>query len=177
MTLSIPSVQFRSVPILTTSSFESLAPMARDFNANALSTAWGTANQARYIPFWIPDPIVAVKLIAYNGATAGGNSDMGLYDASGNQIVAAAAALQAGATIFQEFDIVDTPLRPGLYFVGLLNTTTTGTFMSYTDRQLGRAMGVYSQAVGAGNLPSPATFAALDAAVIPIVGIALRTLI
>jgi hypothetical protein len=176
--ISFAEYPFRAYPIITSSSMFSLGPMARDFNANALSTAWGTINQARYMPFWIPEPITVVKLLAYNGGTTGGNTDIGLYDSAGTEIVGIAAAAQAGTNTWQEFDITDTPIVPGLYYVGLLNTTTTGTYFAFSNKELGRAMGVYSQAVGAGTLPSPtATFAALDAAVIPIVGIATRTLI
>lgn len=177
--LSLAGYPFRAMPIMHTGSDYSIGrTIARLLTGGSGSVAWGTANQARYVPFWIPEPITVVKLLAYNGATAAGNTDIGLYDAAGNEIVGIAAAAQTGTAVWQEFDVADTPIAPGLYFVGLLNTTTTGTYSAWANKEVGRACGVYSQAVGAGTLPSPtATFAALDAAVIPVVGIATRTLI
>lgn len=175
MSLSIQGYPFLASPILSSIGPESL--MLRDAGSVA-SIAWATANQARYVPFWIPERIVVVKLLAYNGATLGGNTDIGIYDEVGSEVVGIGAAAQTPTNNWQEFDITDTPLNPGLYFVGLLNTTTTATYFGWANKEIGRAMGVYSQAVGAATLPTPtATFAALDAAVIPIVGMATRTLI
>lgn len=167
----------RLPPIISSVSLWSLGPVSRNAGLTPASTAWGAANQARYVPFLIPEPITIVKLLAYNGGTAAGNTDIGLYDEVGNQVVGIAAAAQAGTTAWQEFDIADTTISPGLYYVGLLNTTTTGTYFAMASKEWGQIMGCYSQAVGAGNLPSPATFAALDAAVVPVVALALRTLI
>lgn len=166
------------LPIMSTVTRESLGDMIRDYGAGPASTAWGTINQARYVPFLITEPVTVVKLLAYNGGTASGNTDIGLYDELGNEVISIAAAAQSGINAWQEFDVTDTPITPALYYVGLLSTSATSTFYSFINKELGRAMGVFSQAVGAGTLPSPtATFAALDAAVIPVVGIATRTLI
>lgn len=178
MSLSVPNYQLPAFPLMLSIGKESLGvTIGSTANILLASAAWATANQARYVPFWVPEPLTIVKLLAYNGATAGGNTDIGLYDAAGNEVVGTAAALQAGTTAWQEFDITDTPIRPGLYFIGLLNTTTTGTYYAWATKELGRAAGVYSQAVGAGNLPATATFAALDAAVVPLVGMSTRVLI
>jgi hypothetical protein len=180
MSLSIPANPFLAFPIISTMTDLSVGRNIARFVATAAAvTAWGTINQARYVPFWIPEPITVVKLLACNGSTTAGNTDIGLYDSAGNEIVGIAAAAQSGSSgVWQAFDIADTPILPGLYFIGLLNTTTTGTYIAWADKEAGRAAGVYSQAVGAGTLPSPtATFAALDAAVIPVVGMATRTLI
>lgn len=180
MSLSLPHYPFVSFPIISTLTTESVGPAIRVlYSGGVPSTAWGTANQARYVPFWIPEPVTIVKLLAYNGSTTlAGNTDIGLYDAAGSEIVGIAAAAQAGTGTWQEFDIVDTPLLPGLYYIGLLNTTTTGTYAAFASKEAGRACGVYSQAVGAATLPTPtATFAALDAAIVPVVGMSTRVTI
>lgn len=177
MSLSLPAQPFRSMPIISSFSHESIGRSMNIGNGLPVSTAWATANQARYVPFWIAEYITIVKLMAYNGATAAGNTDIGLYDAAGNEVVGIAAAAQAGTTAWQEFNITDTPLVPGLYYIGLLNTTTTGTYYAWQMTQIGRAAGVFSQAVGAGNLPNPATFAALDAGVVPVVAMSTRVLL
>jgi hypothetical protein len=167
----------RNLPIISTMSFASIGQMVRTAGSSATTCVWGTANQARYVPFWLPLPFTVVKLIALNASTVGGNTDIGVYDASGNQLIGVTAATQTGTNQWQEFDVTDTVLPPGMYYWGLLNTTTTGTYVGWNDKEIGRAAGVFSQAVGSGNLPTTATFAALDAAVIPIVGISSRTLI
>lgn len=178
MTYTPPVFPFQSFPIIASTGLLSIGNVMRAVGAAAASLAWGTANQARYVPFWLPQPYTVVKLLAYNGATAAGNTDIGVYDASGNERISIAAAAQAGLNVWQEFDVTDTTLEAGLYYIGLLNTTTTGTYFAWNSKEIGRAAGVFSQAVGAGTLPTPtATFAALDAAVVPIVGMASRTLI
>jgi len=173
-----PSAPMRSFPVITTAHPLSCGIAMRPGGAAAASTAWATANQARYVPFLIPDPFLVRKLLAYNGATTGGNTDMGVYDENGAEVVGIAAAAQSGTSAWQEFDVTDTWLVPGLYYVGLLNTTTTGTYYAYANKELGRMAGVFSQAVGAATLPSPtATFAALDAYGVPVVGMSSRVLI
>ena len=177
MSFSPPHAPLLSFPLITTASALSCGLPDRQAAASA-STAWGTANQARYVPFLIPAPFLVRKLLAYNGATAAGNTDMGIYTEGGSEVLGIAAAAQAGTSAWQEFDVTDTWLVPGLYYVGLLNTTTTGTYFTVPDVQVGRLAGVFSQAVGAATLPSPtATFAALDGVGIPIVGMSSRTLI
>ena len=178
MSLVLPSAIFPTPGILSTYSPFSIGQIMR-LNAGAATAAlaWGTANQARYTPFWVTDDATLVKLAVYCGSTGGGNNDMGLYDENGTEIVGGTAAAHPAATGWHEFDVADTPLRPGMYYVGLLNTTTTATFLAWANKEFGRAAGVFSQAVGSGNLPNPATFAALDAAVVPVVAMAFRTLL
>lgn len=172
MTISVP-VRPPSNPILTT-----VQQISRIFAQTPTTTAWGVANQARYVPIIVPRPITVVKLLAYNGTSVAGNSDMGLYREDGTEVVGIAAAAQSGTSGWQEFNITDTPILAGLYYIGLLNDGTTGQYFCFTNKELGRAYGVFSQAVGAANLPSPsATFAALDSGVIPVVGLSTRVTI
>lgn len=173
-----PTFTFQSLPLVSSASAMSVGPMMRPTGGAMASAAWATANQARYVPFWLPEPFLVVKLLAYNGATAAGNTDIGVYDANGNELISIAAAAQAGTSAWQEFDVTDTWLVSGLYYIGLLNTTTTGTYFAWASKEYGRLAGVFSQAVGAGTLPTPtATFAALDTAMVPLVGMSSRTLI
>jgi hypothetical protein len=156
----------------------SIGDALRDIaSANPASTAWATANQARYIPFRILSACTVLKLLTYNGATATGNTDVGVFDRNGVKLISSGATAQAGTSTWQAFDTTDTLLVPGLYYFGLLSSSTTATFFSYASKPAGQLLGVQSQAVGAGTLPSTATFAVLDAAIIPVVGLSLRTLI
>lgn len=178
MSFTPPVGLFPAFPLFTSAHPLSCGLAARLNAAAAVSVAWATANQARYVPFTITTPFLAAKLLAFNGATAGGNTDMGIYTAAGTEVVGIAAAAQSGLNTWQSFDITDTMLMPGLYYLGLLNTTTTGTYFSWGNLQGARAAGMFSQAVGAATLPTPtATFAALDAFGIPLVGISSRALI
>lgn len=178
MSYAAPLLPFRASPIISAPGPYSIGYAMRSASQALADIAWGVTNQARYVPFWIPEPIVVVKLLAFNGTTLGGNSDMALYDTAGVRLIASpGAAAQAGTQNWQEFDVTDTPLLPGLYYVGLLSTSTTATFRAWNVKAAGQQSGVFSQAVGAGTMPSPATFAALDSGVIPCVGIATRTLI
>jgi hypothetical protein len=146
--------------------------------SNPASTAWGTANQARYVPFRMLSRGLIVKLLAYNGTVVGGNTDIGIFTRAGVKLLSSGATAQAGTSKWQEFDVTDTWLNPGLYYFGVLNTTTTGTFFSFTSKPAAQLVGVQSEAVGAGALPATATLAVMDAGgLIPLVGLSLRTLI
>lgn len=180
MSLSLEGQSFPGLPIISSYSQWMLGPASRWFATNpTATTAWVTANQARYVPLIISEPYNVVKLMVYCGTTSGsGNNDMAVYDAAGTEVIAATAAAHPAAANWQEFNVTDTVLMPGLYYVGILHTTTTGTFLAWTNKEIGRVCGVFSQAVGAGNMPSPtATFAALDQAVIPVVAVSNRVTI
>lgn len=146
--------------------------------ANPASAAWTTANQARYVPFKLQQGALVLKLLTYNGTTTGGNTDVGIFTRAGVKILSSGATAQAGTSAWQEFNTTDTFIGPGLYYFGVLNTTTTGTYFAFTSLPAAKLAGVHSQAVGAGTLPATATFATMDAAgIIPIIGLSLRVLI
>lgn len=140
--------------------------------------AHGTVNLARLFPFVLPEPMVVVKLFAYNGATMGGNTDVGIYTEDGTRIVSSGAVLQAGASTIQEFDITDTVIGRGRYYAALLNTTTTATFFSNAVPIVtAKLIGFAQVAVGAGALPATLTPAAVTAAIQPLFGLSGRTLV
>lgn len=177
MSYTAPDVAPLHLPIISTCGWESCGDAFVTLTSAQASTAWGTANQVRFVPFYITSPIVVVKLLAHNGSTANGNSDIGIFDTAGNRIVAGANPTQAGTSQWQEFDITDTPLNPGMYYVGLKNSGTTGTYYATGSLHYGKLLGVVSAAGAAGGLATSYTYAVLDAAVIPLVAMALRTLI
>lgn len=165
-------------PVYTAAHPLSMGLALRPASLGTASTAWGTANMAIYVPFTLTAPFTVAKLLAYNGTITGGNTDIGIYSETGTEILGIAAAAQAGTSVWQEFDVTDTTLAPGLYYIGLLNTTTTGTYFAWNTIEYPRSGGVFSQAVGAATLPSPtATFAKLTSFGVPLVGMSSRTLI
>lgn len=143
--------------------------------------AIGTANLARGYPFWLPEPVVVQKLWCYNGATLGGNVDVGIYSEDGRLLVSAGSTAQAGASVLQEFDVTDTIIGRGRFYLALATSSTTATFFcvgasNATNLQLLKAAGCW-QAASAMALPSTVTYAALAAALLPVCGFATRTLV
>lgn len=135
------------------------------------------ANDAFFLPYRISQPIVVAALFHMNGNAVAGNIDMGLYREDGTSIIIATAVLQAGTNVPQTFDITDTPLAPGRYYLGVSYSSTTATALR---AQPGipplRALGTFYQAT-AHPLPAPATFAVTSVNFLPLMGMSLRTLI
>ena len=125
----------------------------------AASAVWPSANRALYIPFWLPTPITAVQMFSYNGATASGNIDVGIYAEDGTRIVSAGSTAQAGTNALQAFDITDTLIGPGRYYLAIAMDNTTGTLFqaAYAARFMA-GHGCFTQA-SAFPLPAVATFA------------------
>lgn len=145
------------------------------------SAAIGTANMARGYPFWLPEPARVLKLWCYNGATLGGNVDVGIYSLDGRLLVSSGSTVQAGASVLQEFDVADTTLGRGLFYAALATSSATATFFTVgasnaTFLQLLKGAGCW-QAASAFPLPATITFAALAAALVPVCGISDRLLV
>lgn len=133
----------------------------------ATSGAWPTANKAFYLPFVIPEPVIVTQLATWNGATASGNIDIGIYDSSGTRIVSAGSTAQSGTNTLQTFNITDTTLGRGAFYLGIAKNDTTGTiFRSATQTVLYRVWGILEQ-TSAFALPATATFALLSANFVP----------
>lgn len=155
---------------ITTTSLECLGvPLLVIVPSFAVSTAWPTANLAIYLPVEILYPVTIAKIMVNNGTAVSGNIDVGIYDADGNRRVSAGSTAQAGASAIQIFDITDTLLNPGLYYMAVALDNTTGTLAGWTFVNIDIApFGVCQQAT-AFALPDPATFAAFTGTFIPLV--------
>lgn len=93
-------------------------------------------------------------------AVQSGNLDVGIYSEKGSLLVSAGSTA-VGAAGFQSFDVTDTPLNPGIYFLAMCVDNTTASF-NRSNAVIAanmQACGVQQQAVGAVTLPSTATFA------------------
>jgi hypothetical protein len=98
------------------------------------SLAWGSANRAMFMPIVLGEPCVITKFGVFNGTTVNGNIDMGIYKPdrlaqTATRIVSAGSTAQAGTSVMQEFDITDTYLDEGLYFLGLASDSATNHFI------------------------------------------------
>jgi hypothetical protein len=130
--------------------------------AAAVSAVWPAANTAIYIPFVVHQEMIAVKMGISNGATVSGNVDIGIYDDQQNRLVSKGSTAQSGVSAIQSFDITDTTLLPGIYFMALNMDNVTGTVIRWTMGVAGVSggFGIYNQTVGAVTLPATAAFAA-----------------
>lgn len=86
-----------------------------------------TQNQAYFFPFRLDVGATAVKMACVIGATANGNIDVGIYDDGFNYIISSGATAQGSTNTLQEFDITDTELPPGIYWMAVSLSSATGT--------------------------------------------------
>lgn len=129
--------------VITPASPESIGCLG-GFNLLSQSTAYPTASRCIFVPFQLDRLATAYQMFTQNGTAVGNNVDVGLYDYTMASLVTIGSTAQAGtgASGFQTYDIADTILLPGRYFLGLSCDGTTSTFgrYGYQPRQL-RLMG------------------------------------
>ena len=142
------------------------------------SAAWPTANMALAFPFVISKTTTVKELWCSNGATASGNVDIGIYDETFAKIISTGSVAQSGTDTCQQFDITDTVLVPGTYYLALSCDNGTATFyrFSVTAIRVLQSLGVYRQ-LTAFPLPSTMTPAFLAATYFPDFGLATGTVL
>lgn len=163
--------------IISSASTQSLGHALSAMGVIAGTIAWPTANKAIFVPVTIYDAVTIVKMYVINGNPVSGNIDVGIYDVGGARLVSAGSTAQAGTDVVQEFNITDTTLNPGLYYLACALDNGTGRVSRWNpSAALGRALGVAEQTT-AFALPSSATFAALSSSYIPAIFATPRTVI
>lgn len=136
-----------------------------------VSVAWPTANQAIYLPFAIPSTATFKRGYVYNGATAAGSWDVGIYNEAGTRLASSGAVVMAGINVIQVLSLTaNVTLTPGRYYMGLSNTLATATVFGNAVNVTYRRSGLYTQAT-ANPLPSTATFATWTSQILPYFGI------
>lgn len=138
--------------------------------------AWPTANLAIYVPVVVKAPAIVKKLWFSSSGTAAGNYDLGLYTAAGVALLRQGSTAKGGAgeTVW---DCTDTPIGPGLYYMGLVSSTNTDTFgmMAAWAAPIPTALGVLTES-SALPLPATATFAVTQSLTkVPLMGMFLDT--
>jgi len=123
-------------------------------------TAWQNANQAVYVAVAIPFACTVYQMAVQIGGTSSGNLDVGIYDANFNRLVSMGSTAMGSTNSIQVFNVTDTPLTPGTYFLACSVSNTSGVLAGgacYTPAHQGlRALGVQVQS-SALPLPSTAT--------------------
>jgi len=177
-----PTLDLKMLPVLYSGSGEAIGSELAAYNATApASAAWPAANRVIGIPFTLTEPVTVTKLAAYNGATASGNTDLGIFDANFVKLVSIGDTAQAGTNALQEFNITDTLLCPGRYYFAMKNSSATSTFFRWSTPPVNalKLMGVWQNTGAAGSLAASYTPAVPASAYVPLVGmcIAPRTLL
>ena len=145
--------------------------------ASAASAAFPTTNQAFFMPLFMGAPITIAQLFVWNGATVSGNVDVGVYAEDGTRLVSSGSTAQAGTSVLQVFDVTDTVIGPGNYYLALACDNTTATITRVTVAlSVARLHGNLTQA-SAFPLPTLATFATVAGGFTPIMGFTPRTVI
>lgn len=139
----------------------------------AVSSTWGTANRAMYLPFWLPWPYYVQRVFWGNGSALG-NMDFGIYTLGFQRLFSTGSTAQSGASDIQ-YANAGVLLPPGRYYMALNNNGTT-------NRVLGNVSSLIPYAAHAGALRQtsafplpdpmvPTTFTAEGSNVIPLCGI------
>lgn len=124
------------------------------------SATYESANRAVYLPVVIPATCVVRRVWWVNGSTvsASYNIDCGVYADGGHKpgrlLVSAGSTAQGTATQVQFADVADTTLAPGLYWVGIVASSTSATLFRYLATS---GMGETVRFQEASALPLPAT--------------------
>lgn len=133
------------------------------YTSSAWSSAGGAANRALFYPLYFSDPCVIRKLWWFNGSTATGNVDIGLYTSSAfmpaTRVASGGGTAQTGTNTIQAVDITDYEVAPEtLMFLALVADSGSSTFANQGNLtgQLFRPCG-YAQQSSAYPLPSTAT--------------------
>ena len=144
----------------------------------ASAAAWPSANLAIYIPIRVPVRCVARSLWYASGSTSNGNVDMGLYDAAGDAIISATGASKANGGEVQIFDVTDTTVGPGRYYLALVSDSGTSTFYRIAPAApLCAAWGVLTE-TSAYPLPATATWAVPQTlAYLPVMGMSYQAVL
>lgn len=123
------------------------------------SFAWGVQYRAIYVPIRIPRQVVVLEL-GYTSNTVGtGDVDVGIYDAEGTRLVSTGSTAKIATASTHAIDVTNTTLQPGLYYLGLSNSTTTDTFSTYSvAAPIPSALGILTETLGSVVLPATASW-------------------
>lgn len=148
------------------------------------SGGFSAGNRALAFPFQVWQPITVVKLWIHVGNNDQTNTvDIGIYtsEATPRRLVSIGSTAMAADNTVQEFNITDTTLAPGRYYLAMScsasSATLAGVFQTTLSNVLGKSLGPFQMA-SAHPLPSTLTPAAWSSGFsMPFMGMSLRTLV
>jgi hypothetical protein len=109
--------------------YDTFDAMCLRANAGASGVVWPLANRALFVPIYVFAPVVAKRLLTFNGQI-GNNIDLGIYRDDLSLVVSTGTTAMSGSiSTPQAVDITDTPLPAGRYYLALaINGTTGGNY-------------------------------------------------
>ena len=171
---------FENPRVLGPSSYTALGEVLAGTGVTRASATWPTANLAIFYPFFVTKTDIIRKLYIFNGATASGNVDIGVYRDDGStadRVTSNGGSAQTGTSILQELTCQQLDIPPGLYYLAVAFDNITATTTRY-------ALGIYdwkacgvAQMASAYPLPKLATLAAVANDYLPFAGIGFRSLV
>ena len=134
-----------------------------------------TANRAIAVPIEVPVTVTLAQLFTVNGGVAAGNTDIAIYDSAFVRKISATPTAMSGTATLQFFNVADTVIVAGLYYLAFVTSDATAQVWSFNlaDVGLGKAMGCYVQA-SAGTLPDPFVPSTFLGLYVPLIGFTTR---
>ena len=172
-----------STPVLITPA--SRLSLGTEMAANAVAApaeaSWPAANRAIYVPFELEESVTVLKLFIFNGFTVSGNVDLGIYNSVFTRLVSSGSIAQTGVSSLQEFDIADTVIGPGQFYLALAVDNIDAILFRWLGTgavavELLKSWGL-AQEASAFPLPATATPVSVSSDYIPYVGLSLRSLV
>jgi hypothetical protein len=142
----------------------------------ATSGATPGADIAFYFPFVLYQSTTFIRAAWFNGATANGNVDIGVYGIDGTRLWSLGSTAQSGTNAIQ-INTVNFTVGPGLFYLAIALSSATGTLFRVAVSAAPTGGGRLTQA-SAFPLPATATFetGADVNAFVPVCGIATRAI-
>ena len=98
------------------------------------SAVYPNANRAIAFPFRIGAPLLVQVMWTFNGGAVAGNVDVGIYDYGFRLLVSSGGAVaQAGINQIQTYNVTDTLLGPGVYYLAISESSAASTFFRYAQ--------------------------------------------
>lgn len=134
-----------------------------------------TANTALYVPVELIQPSTFVAAMWCNGATVSGTVEVGVYTDDWTLLTSTGAITQAGANTAQVASMTSFTLRPSRYYIALVCSSATATFIGHSVNQQRWSMLGVSEQSSARPLPSTATPSITVSSFVPQFGISRRS--
>lgn len=165
-----------SVLNIWTQSLETFAPILDsrgDGGPNSL--AWPLANLALFLPFATARKMTVSEVWWWNGTTAGGNVDVGIYDRAGTRIQSLGSTARGSvSTVVSSTTWTDLILEAGEYYMAFAVNGTNNIQATGSAAGLCEALGI-CEMTSAFALPATATLSRTTRAYIPAFGLRCST--
>lgn len=119
------------------------------------------ANRIYHVAVNVTVGVYVTRFVWANGTVVAGTVDAGIYDEGGTLVISSGPQTQTGTSQNQSFDVTDTAIAAGTYYLSLLFSNATARFRGASlDARNLRSAGCFMQDVGSATLPATMTFTA-----------------